>query len=68
MERDGRRRAACHWATSVVAQTTAEVALYILNHKRDFIIEMERRYSIAIAVRHATCRAAEVMNEGRLSY
>ncbi len=36
--------------SSVNVLTNAEVALYILNHKRDFIIEMERRYGIAIAV------------------
>ena len=36
--------------TSVVAQTTAEVALYILNHKRAFITEMERRHGVTIRV------------------
>jgi len=33
-----------------VATTTAAVALYILNNKRDFIVEMERRYGVPIAV------------------
>ncbi len=36
--------------SSVNVVSNAEVALYILNHKRDFIIEIERRYGIAIAV------------------
>jgi ribonuclease E len=36
--------------TSVLALTTAEVALYILNHKRAFITEMERRYGVTIRV------------------
>ena len=40
--RDGR--------TSVTAVTTADVALYILNNKRAFVTDMERRYGIVIAV------------------
>ena len=36
--------------SSLVAQTTAEVALYILNHKRAFITEMERRYGVIVRV------------------
>jgi ribonuclease E len=36
--------------TSVTVQTTAEVALYILNHKRAYIIDLEQRYGIAIHV------------------
>jgi ribonuclease E len=35
---------------SLVAQTTAEVALYILNHKRAFIAEVERRDGVSIRV------------------
>ncbi len=37
-------------STSLVASTTAEVALYILNHKRAFIVEMERRYGVLVRV------------------
>ncbi len=36
--------------SSVNVMANAEVALYILNHKRPFIAEMERRYGIAVAV------------------
>jgi ribonuclease E len=36
--------------SSVNVLTSAEVALYILNHKRSFIIEMERRFGVSIAV------------------
>ena len=36
--------------TSLVATTTASVALYILNNKRNFIHDMEGRYGLAIAV------------------
>jgi ribonuclease E len=36
--------------SSVSVATNAEVALYILNNKRAFIIEMERRYGVAVAV------------------
>ena len=35
---------------SVAVQTNAGVALYILNHKRSFINEMERRFGISIAI------------------
>src|SRR5262249_55389981 len=40
--RDGR--------SSLTAVTTADVALYILNNKRGFVTDMERRYGIVIAV------------------
>jgi ribonuclease E len=40
--RDGR--------SSVNAVTTADVALYILNNKRAFVTDMERRYGIVITV------------------
>jgi ribonuclease E len=36
--------------SSVVALTNPTVALYLLNHKRDFISEMEDRFGIAIAI------------------
>jgi len=36
--------------TPIVAKTTASVALYILNNKRAFIIEMESRYGVSITV------------------
>ena len=36
--------------TSLTASTTAEVALYILNHKRQFIVDMERRHGILVRV------------------
>ena len=36
--------------SSVTALTTAHVALYILNHKRSFIIEMENRFGVSVAV------------------
>ncbi len=36
--------------TSLIANTTAEVALYILNNKRDFVIDMEKRLGMPIAV------------------
>jgi ribonuclease E len=36
--------------SSLTAVTTADVALYILNHKRAFITEMEHRYGVSIAV------------------
>ena len=36
--------------TSLVATTTAQVALYILNNKRHFITEMETRHGMFIAV------------------
>ncbi len=35
---------------SIVATTSTTVALYILNHKRAFISEMERRYGVSITV------------------
>ncbi len=35
---------------SLVATTTSTVALYILNHKRAFIVEMEGRYGITIQI------------------
>jgi ribonuclease E len=35
---------------SLIAVTTAEVALYILNNKRSFVTEMERRYGMTITV------------------
>ena len=35
---------------SLTAVTTADVALYILNNKRAFVTDMERRYGITIAV------------------
>jgi ribonuclease E len=34
----------------VTAVTTADVALYILNNKRPFVTDMERRYSLTITV------------------
>jgi ribonuclease E len=36
--------------TSLVATTTASVALYILNNKRNFVNDMEARHGIAITV------------------
>ena len=36
--------------TSLTAVTTADVALYILNNKRAFVTDMERRYGVVIAV------------------
>ncbi len=36
--------------SSLAATTTAEVALYILNHKRAFIAETERRHGVSIRV------------------
>ncbi len=36
--------------SSLLASTTATVALYILNNKRNFIIEMESRYGISIQI------------------
>ena len=36
--------------SSLVATATAEVALYILNHKRAYITEMERRHGVLIRV------------------
>ncbi|MFV0296531.1 MAG: ribonuclease E/G [Hyphomicrobiaceae bacterium] len=36
--------------SSLVAATTAEVALYILNHKRTYIVDMERRYGVQVRV------------------
>jgi ribonuclease E len=36
--------------SSLMAVTTADVALYILNNKRAFITDMEHRYGIVIAV------------------
>ncbi len=36
--------------TSLVATTTAQVALYILNNKRQFIIDMETRHGISVTV------------------
>ncbi len=35
---------------SLVATTSAGVALYILNHKRAFIIDMEHRYGVSVTV------------------
>ncbi len=35
---------------SLIATTTSTVALYILNHKRSFIVEMEGRYGITIQI------------------
>ncbi|HZA01498.1 MAG TPA: ribonuclease E/G, partial [Hyphomicrobiaceae bacterium] len=35
---------------SLVAKTTANVALYILNNKRSFITEIEHRYGISISI------------------
>jgi ribonuclease E len=35
---------------SLIAVTTADVALYILNNKRSFVTEMERRYGMTITV------------------
>ena len=35
---------------SLIATTTSTVALYILNHKRSFIVEMETRYGITIQI------------------
>ena len=37
-------------ATSIAVLTTASVALYILNHKRGFITEIEQRYGIFVSV------------------
>ena len=36
--------------SSLAAVTTAEVALYILNHKRNFINDMEQRHGITITI------------------
>ena len=36
--------------SSLTAVTTAEVALYILNNKRAFVSDMERRYGVTIAM------------------
>jgi ribonuclease E len=36
--------------SSLTAVTNADVALYILNNKRGFVTEMERRYGVSIAV------------------
>ncbi len=36
--------------TSINVLTQADVALYILNHKRNYVMDLERRYSIAIAL------------------
>ena len=36
--------------SSLVATTSASVALYILNHKRSFIVDMEHRHGVSIAV------------------
>ena len=36
--------------TSLIANTTAEVALYILNNKREFVIDMEKRLAMPIAI------------------
>ena len=36
--------------SSLTAVTTADVALYILNNKRAFVTDMERRYGVAITV------------------
>ncbi len=36
--------------SSLTAVTTADVALYILNNKRAFVTDMERRYGVVIAV------------------
>ena len=36
--------------SSITALTTAGVALYILNHKRNFIVEIEQRYGITVNV------------------
>jgi ribonuclease E len=36
--------------SSVTALTTADVALYILNNKRSYITEMERRHGVSITV------------------
>jgi ribonuclease E len=41
--------------SSLTALTTASVALYILNHKRAFVTDIERRYGITISV-HASER------------
>src|SRR5262249_52378540 len=41
--------------SSLTALTTAGVALYILNHKRAFVTDIERRYGITINV-HASER------------
>ena len=38
---------------SLVAKTTANVALYILNNKRSFINEIEQRYGVSVSV-HAS--------------
>ncbi|MBU2582951.1 MAG: Rne/Rng family ribonuclease [Alphaproteobacteria bacterium] len=36
--------------TSLIASTTAEVALYILNNKRDFVIAMETRLGMPVVI------------------
>ncbi len=36
--------------SSLVATTSAGVALYILNHKRAFIVDMEHRYGVSVTV------------------
>ena len=41
-------------ATSVVAQTTAEVALYILNQKRESLAQIELRYGVKVIMHRAS--------------
>ncbi|MBU1211771.1 MAG: Rne/Rng family ribonuclease [Alphaproteobacteria bacterium] len=36
--------------TSLIANTTAEVALYILNNKRDFVVAMEKRLGMPVVI------------------
>ena len=36
--------------SSLVATTSAGVALYILNHKRAFVVDMEHRYGVSVTV------------------
>ncbi|MEQ1612296.1 MAG: Rne/Rng family ribonuclease [Hyphomicrobiaceae bacterium] len=36
--------------SSLVATTAANVALYILNHKRNFIVDMEHRHGVSVTV------------------
>ncbi len=36
--------------SSLVATTSAGVALYILNHKRNFIVDMEHRHGVSVTV------------------
>ena len=52
--------------SSLTAVTTAEVALYILNNKRSFVTDMERRHGVSITVEaSAACRAPTSRSRSR---